>query len=661
MLAPAAFNADNPGVRLRGGRGWAGRLTATTSALALAGAALVMLAQGTAATQLQAAADGTGTTSTAPTSGHIDIETGAGGIFHFVPNNLTIAKGGTLTISNNTPYPHTFTSRAFGPSGVSPLFNVTIDGFATDKSIPISALGGGTYDFYCRFHPNMTGALVIDGPPDGQITNHPKFQQPLVQPPRLTGSHIRIVMRKADVRILPHGPKTPMWTYGGTFPGPTIVRPTGHATQVTYVNDLPKRVGSVTVHLHGGHQASRYDGQPDSYLIGHGRSRTSDSPLPDGGKPLPAALRFYHDHRMNYTARNNWFGLTGMFLTTDPHDAKIGLPHGRYDVPLMVTDRSFRSDNRLRNPFAAAAHARAGSGSSAAAGSGMAGMAGMAGMTGAGSTGLPGTIGAATVGDLSLVNGRFAPYLHVQAGMYRFQILNASLFATYNFALSDGQFFTQVGSDDGLLPHPVQRQSILLGPAQRADVVVDFKPDAGKSLMLTSIARNDGSVRGIGSLERALMQFRVGTTPAPATHVPATLTTIPRLHVPKKVAMRWVFGKTWSKTGAFWSINGRRYNPDRVDHKVLLGSTERWVLHNSSDITHYVHLHEELWHTLSRDGKPPPPWERGYEDTWRLDPGETVVVAARFTDFTGRFMVHCHMLDHEDDGMMATFEVVRHR
>ena len=100
------------------------------------------------------------------------------------------------------------------------------------------------------------------------------------------------------------------------------------------------------------------------------------------------------------------------------------------------------------------------------------------------------------------------------------------------------------------------------------------------------------------------------------------------------------------------------FDPKRVDHQVLQGTTERWRLLNTSDMTHYVHLHEEQWRTISRNGKRPPPWERGFEDTWRLDPGETVEVAARFTDYAGPFMVHCHMLDHEDHGMMAQFEVV---
>jgi hypothetical protein len=90
---------------------------------------------------------------------------------------------------------------------------------------------------------------------------------------------------------------------------------------------------------------------------------------------------------------------------------------------------------------------------------------------------------------------------------------------------------------------------------------------------------------------------------------------------------------------------------------VPLGATETWKIVNDSKMTHYVHLHEEQWHTIKRDGGTPPPWERGLEDTWRLDPGESVVVEAKFTDYQGVFMIHCHMLDHEDDGMMAQFYV----
>ncbi len=289
-------------------------------------------------------------------------------------------------------------------------------------------------------------------------------------PPRLSGHHLRIVMKKAKVRVLPHGPRTPMWTYGGTFPGPTIVRRTGRDTRVTFVNHLPRKAGAMTIHQHGGHQTSADDGQPTRHLIRHGDRRTYDFPLTDDGAPLPAALRFYHDHRMDRTARNNWFGLQGLFLTTDPHDAQLGLPHGRFDLPLMVTDRSFRADNTLRNPFR---HAMS-----------MPMRGRHVGMLG-------------HVGHVGAPDGRRARSGHgrdqgagerpvravpdgCRPGRYRLQILNASLFSSYDFALSDGRPFVQIGTGAGLLPHPVTRQDILLGPAQRADVVVDFRGEAGQ-------------------------------------------------------------------------------------------------------------------------------------------------------------------------------------
>jgi FtsP/CotA-like multicopper oxidase with cupredoxin domain len=264
-----------------------------------------------------------------------------------------------------------------------------------------------------------------------------------------------------------------------------------------------------------------------------------------------------------------------------------------------------------------------------------------------------------TVGAKVLVNGRYAPFKWVLPGRYRLRILNASLFSSYDFALSDGRPFLQIGTGSGLLPHAVTRQDILLGPAQRADVIVDFRGEQGKGVLLSSIPRSDGSTAGIGSRDAALMKFRVHGTTDQKVRVPFTLADIRPVRAPSRIAKTWTFGVSRDSHGSYWSINGRRFDPSRVDHRVRLGQAERWKIRNTSDTTHYVHLHEELWRTLLRDGKTPPPWERGYEDTWRLDPGESVVVAARFTDYTGDFMIHCHMLDHEDDGMMATFRVVK--
>jgi FtsP/CotA-like multicopper oxidase with cupredoxin domain/plastocyanin len=590
-------------------------------ALALAGAAVVLNGQARSGASLQASADAVSQVDS-PASAEIHI---LGVTQGFDPKTTTVAKGGTLTVFNDDAQgiTHSITSDAIGADG-KPLFDVVIPA-GQSKSVPISGLGGGTYTFFCKFHGQMTGTLVIDGPPDGSITTTPKFEQPLVQPPQLHGKHIRIVMKKASVRVLPHGPRTPMLTFGGTFPGPTIVRRTGEDTKVTFVNHLPRTAGAVTIHQHGGHQKSKFDGQPDSHLIKHGKEMTYDFPLRDGGDPLPAALRFYHDHRMDRTARNNWFGLQGMFLTTDPREAKLGLPEGKYDVPLAITDRSFRKDNSLTNPFKNMGH-----------------MSAQPGME--------------TVGQQVLVNGRFAPYKRVQPGRYRLQILNSSLFTSYDLALSNGMPLEQIGTGSGLLPHPVVRPDIVLGPAQRADVIVDFRNQAGATVLLSTLTRTDTDVTA-----KALMQFRVNGEAPPPVRVPFNLARIQDYKVPKTIAKTWRFGLSSDSHGSYWSINGKRFDPTRVDHKVPLGSVERWKLVNTSPVTHFVHLHEELWRTLQRDGHAPPPWEQGYEDTWRLDPGESVVVAARFTDYTGKFMIHCHMLDHEDDGMMATFDVVKRR
>jgi FtsP/CotA-like multicopper oxidase with cupredoxin domain len=613
-------------------------VTATAAALALAATAVVLNRQASSDAALEAAA-GPSVQATGPDTQTINIVQDGAFSWKFQHKKYALAVGGTLSIHNETGTRHTFTSVAKGSDG-RPLFSVTIDAGETKNVKAAPTLTDGDYHFYCKIHPTMKGRLVVGT--GGQVSDGTKFQQRLKQPPRLTGSHPRIVMRRAKVRVFPTGPRTSMITFGGSFPGPTIVRRAGHDTKVTFVNHLPRRYGAVTIHQHAGHQKSKFDGQPASHLIRHGKQLTYDYPLRDAGRPLPAALRFYHDHRMNKTARNNWFGLQGMFLTTDPHDARIGLPHGRYDIPLAVTDRSFDAHNQLTNPFRQMARQAANDPS-------------MSGMAKAAAPGME------TVGDVVLVNGRYAPYKRVSPGLYRLQILNSSLFSSYDFALSKGRSFKQIGTGSGLLPHPVVRHDILLGPAQRVDVVVDFRGLRGKNVVLRSIPRTHAPKGGTGSRTASLMQFRVRGKPAPRAHVPKHLATIQHYPVPKKIAMTWRFGLTKIHHQKYWTINRKRFNPKRVDHKVRLGSTERWKLVNTTKFTHYVHLHEELWRTLRRDGKRPPPWERGYEDTWRLDPGESVVVAARFTDFLGKFMIHCHMLDHEDDGMMATFEVVRRR
>jgi spore coat protein A len=576
----------------------------------------------------------------APSAATLVIDRGS---LRFSPATVALAGGGTLNVVNLDTFDHTVTSVSTDAEG-TPLFDVRVSAGTSATITGVEALAAGSYAFFCKLHPQMRGLILVEGGGGTVTPELPAFEQPLFVPRKERGALTRLPMRLARVRMLPTGPRTPMWTYGGSYPGPTIVRPAGRETRVRFVHRLPRRAGAMTVHLHGDHHAPEHDGQPTTQLVRRGQSRTYEYPLTYGGLPEPSSFFFYHDHRMDRTARNNWRGLQGMFLVKDASESRLRLPTGGRDVPLMVTDRSFRSDNSLTNPFA---H-----------GPRMIGHHGA--MAWVGQHAPPDD---ATVGTHVLVNGRYAPYLPVSATRYRLRLLNASHFSAYSIGLSDGRPLLQIGTGNGLLPRSVVRDRVLLGPAQRADVIVDFHGASGRRIVLDSVPAALGET-GADARQAALMQFRVGAEAADPSRLPARLPSPDLVRVPATVSKTWTFDlgggdHQQHQRGTFWSVNGHAFDPERVDHRPRLGTVERWRLRNTSDMPHYVHIHAEQWRTVLRDGKPPPPWERGLEDTWRLDPGEVVEVAARFEDYTGPFMIHCHMLDHEDHGMMARFDVVR--
>jgi spore coat protein A len=610
------------------------RLVAAAIALLLGGAAYVA-APGAAASARGFTPGGVPTSSTS-LNGSVVVGPGGASTGYYT-KVAVITQGSTLAFVNLDQLAHTVTSVARKANG-APLFTGNALPGSTVDVTGVSKLPPGTYDFYCQFHPNMTGQLIVEGS-GGKPVKPPKLKFPMRLPvPRvLTGSHIRIPVRNAAVRMLPNGPKTQLWTFGGTYPGPTIKRPAGHKTKVTFVNKLSRGVGPITVHFHGDHHASRFDGQPDSHLVRAGHRRTYTYPLTAGGKPEPAAFEFYHDHRMGETSRDIWNGLQGMVVITHKGERKLHLPTGKYDVPLAVADRSFDNLNQLTEPFPTGPQSATEK-----------------------INGPYAPPGDATVGDHVLVNGRYRPHLAVKAHRYRLRILNASNFQSYDFALSDGRSLTQIGNGDGLLPKPVVRKDIMLGPAQRADVIVNFRGESHKRVLLKSIPRSDNSPGGLGTPSEPLMEFRVGHKTADHSRVPARMPSAKPIKASGSPTAVWTFGLGGNASrGTFWTVNGSPYNPRRVDETVPLGSTQTWLLENLSTTTHFIHIHEEEWHTLAVNGKPPPAYDKGLVDTWRLDPGDSVEVAAKFDDYPGVFMIHCHMLDHEDHGMMAQFAVAK--
>ena len=394
-----------------------------------------------------------------------------------------------------------------------------------------------------------------------------------------------------------------MWTYGGTYPGLTIRRPTGETNEVTFTNNLNAAAGELTVHNHGNHSTAVNDGQPDSLLIPTGGSRTYSYDGLEEGADQRGKMQFYHDHRMDVTGRNIWMGLTGMYIVDDPADPQT-LPSGVFDLPLAIADRQFDANNQIPYVFD------------------------------------PNGV----TGDKFLVNGVYQPYLEVGDRKYRFRILNASNHRTYNLTLSTGGSFTQIGTESGLLPAPVTRTEMRIGPAERLDVVVDFAGKLGQNLYLTDTLTGT-----------EIVQFRVTQHVIDDSTIPATLRPLPDIGEPT-VTRNWSF----DRTSGHWTINGLRFDPNRVDARPVLGTTEKWVFTNPTGQAHTVHIHDVSQQCLSRNGGSCYAYET-MKETWYLAPGDAVEVKLKFTDHTGMFMLHCHMVEHEDDGMMTQFEVIAPR
>jgi spore coat protein A len=481
------------------------------------------------------------------------------------------------------------------------------------------------------------------------------FRARLPIPRELTGAEIEIPIREAEVQILP-GRRTKLWTYGGTFPGPTVRRPSGQRTKVTFRHELPAKAGELSVHLHGGHNRTQFDGQPggltkshpisyfcripkglsaresgNDLLLAPGGSKTYVFDLREDGRPERAAFQWYHDHRLDKTAPHSWRGLAGMWIVDDELEDSLPLPRGERDVPLMIADRTFDRHNQLTNPFVGGLQPPAD---------------GIAGRS-------------------VLVNGAFMPHHRVKACRYRLRVLNVSQFQSFNFHLSNGAPMIQIGSDSGLMPRPIRRDKILIGPAERAEAIVDFAGSAGEAVELRSSRHGGRNPDGARAYIGALMQFRVDGESVPdRTRVPRRLRPLPGWAERARKRRSGKPDRIWEVTvgGLFrttWLINGRTFNPARADAFPRLGTTEVWELANRTSVAHVMHLHHNDWYLLARDGEPPPPWEDCLKETFFVYPGERIRIAGHFSDHTGKFVIHCHMFDHEDHGLMSQFEVVR--
>jgi spore coat protein A, manganese oxidase len=467
----------------------------------------------------------------------------------------------------------------------------------------------------------------------------PRFQVQLPIPAVLapartdaTTDYYEITQKVAPIRIF-EDVATPAWTYNGTFPGPTISSHSGRRTVVTHQNQLPH---PAVVHLHGGHTPHDSDGYPVDLILPVGSAPPGPEMPAMPGMPAVlgnqvvgsraytyplnqrAATLWYHDHRMGFTGPGVWYGLAGFHIIHDDEEQALNLPSGERDLPLMIADRAFDADGRLVYPSVDPELI---------------------------TPGVRTPYRDGVLGDVILVNGAPWPVLEVDRAPYRLRILNASNARRYRLELDPGGSFIQIGSDGGLLDRPVAHDAIEMASAERFDVIVDFSRFPAGTRVTLRNTLGSGSTADI-------MQFVVGSGPAAPARVPATLAKLPEVRPGSAVVTR-NFRLQNVPGDAGWRINGKVYDPGHPLANPRLGQPELWRF--TTDVHHPIHLHLDSFRVVDRGDSGPGEFDAGFKDTLDLHPSQSASVLVTFSDYAGRYVFHCHNLEHEDMAMMADF------
>jgi spore coat protein A len=517
---------------------------------------------------------------------------------------------------------------------------------------------GGTIGVTAAFHQSSTRAPAPRFRTQLQANSLARFVDPLPIPAiarpdgartsPLDGSlqipYYRVPMRQFEAKLHRDLKPTRQWGYGGTSPGPTFEARSGKGALVEWVNDLPaahflpidhnthgaekdKPDVRAVVHLHGGKTPAASDGYPEDWFV-PGKSAVCHYP-----SRQDAAMLWYHDHALGINRLNVFAGLLGAFLVRDEFEDALGLPRGKYEIPLIIYDRVLDLASQLNYPVSPDPQK-------------------------------PWTPD--VFGDAIVINGKMFPYLDVEPRKYRFRVVNGSNARFLHLSLSAGLKFRQIGTDQGLLPRPLELEKVFLAPGERADVVIDFAGGGGANVVL----KNDIF---------PVLQFRVGKGKmTDDSALPQVLRPVPRIAESSAVRTRslsLVEVDDLKQRPQMMLLNNAHWNMP-VTENPQLDSTEIWELVNTTDDSHPIHLHLVRFQVLDRrtfdinaywsanqvrykaSAVPPGPEEMGWKDTVRADPGMVTRIITKFEGFPGRYVWHCHILEHEDNEMMRPFDVL---
>jgi blue copper oxidase len=383
-----------------------------------------------------------------------------------------------------------------------------------------------------------------------------------------------------------------LWSYNGEYPAKTLISQRGATVKITLKNTLPEET---ITHWHGMIVDHHNDGGPMHHVPTGG---TYEYEFPVIQR---AALNWYHPHPHMLTGKQVNLGMAGAFIIRDVEENAIGLPSGKYEVPLIIRDVTIdKSGNLSYKPSSGGFN-----------------------------------------GQAPMVNGILSPYLEVDKAVYRFRILNGANSRIFGLALSNGGSVKLIGNDGGLLPSSSLETRIDISPAERLDILIDFRNLSG-NLMLKDMRsgwdllefRVSGSINNNFDYNRSITSVFTALTGSVTTRV-------------------------FSFDG-MTKINGLEYSMDRIDWQVPFGVTERWIFKTNGNAPHPVHIHGASFQVINRTGGRGRlyPWESGWKDTVLLEDSETVEVLIKFDGYKGMYLMHCHKLEHEDLGMMANFQVI---